>query len=228
MPDLLPAARWQSRPQVTVSKFIMAYGNHGKDAKLLPKPPAGLAESDSDDPDHDAPSSDVTQDALSKRNRRFLTKHGVKVSLSSEASGHGLFSVSDTLVGKELPAKGPWLDTLEKPVHTDTAKMLSQRAVRLDLAPAQAASGQPASSQGKAIFKFSRGKPVVVELRPSASMRGTGRAQAQRCRRRRHHNAEEEEEGGGHGWRRRGGGGGHGVRRAASSQGHGAQPMPGA
>ena len=52
-----------------------------------------------------------------------------------------------------MPAKGPWFDTLEKPVHTDTAKMLSQRVVRLDLVPAQAASGQPASSQGKAIFK---------------------------------------------------------------------------
>ena len=79
--------------------------------------------------------------------------------MSSEASGHRLFSVSDTLVGKELPAKGPWFDTVEKvreyvaSLHTDTAKMLSQRVVRLDLAPAQAASGQPASSQGKAIFK---------------------------------------------------------------------------
>ena len=121
---VLSAGSQAEPPQVTVSKFIMAHGNHGKDAKLLPKPPADLAEeSDSDDPDRDASSSNVTQDALSKINRRFLTKHGVKVSLSSEASGHGLFSVSDTLVGKELPAKGPWLDTLEKPVHTDTAKM---------------------------------------------------------------------------------------------------------
>ena len=150
----LAAGHQAEPPQVTVSKFIMAHGNHGKDAKLLPKPP-GLAESDSDDPDRDAPSSNVTQDALSKRNRRFLAKHNLKVSMSSEASGHGLFSVSDTLAGKELPAKGPWFDTLEKvheyvaSLHTGTAKMLSQRVVRLDLVPAQAAAGQPASSQGK-------------------------------------------------------------------------------
>ena len=43
-------------PQVTVTKFIMPHGNHGKDAKLLPKPPAGEPEPDSDDPDGDAPS----------------------------------------------------------------------------------------------------------------------------------------------------------------------------
>ena len=46
--------------------------------------------------------------------------------MSSEASGHGLFSISDTLVGKELPAKGPWFDSLEKlheyvtSMHADT------------------------------------------------------------------------------------------------------------
>ena len=143
-------------PQETVTKFIMAHGNHGKDANLLPPPPAGLAEPDSDDPDGDATSSDMSQDVLSKRNSRFLTKHGVKVLLSSEASGHGLFAASDILAGKELPAKGPWFNTLEAVheylagLHADTAKMLSQRVVRLDLAPAQAeAAGQPASSQGQ-------------------------------------------------------------------------------
>ena len=46
-------------PQVTVTKFIMPHGNHGKDAKLLPKPPAGEADPDSDDPDGDAPPSDA-------------------------------------------------------------------------------------------------------------------------------------------------------------------------
>ena len=135
--------------QVTVTKFIMAHGNHGKDAKLPPMPPAGEGEPDSDDPDGNTPSSDMTQDVLSKRNARFLTKHNLKVALSSEASGHGLFSVSDALVGKELPVKGPWFTTLEAvheylaKLHADTAKMLSLRVIRLDMAPA------PALSQGQ-------------------------------------------------------------------------------
>ena len=51
--------------RVTVTKFIMARGNNGKDAKLLPMPPAGEGGPDSDDPDGDTPSSDVTQDVLS-------------------------------------------------------------------------------------------------------------------------------------------------------------------
>ena len=141
-------------PKVTVTKFIMPHGNHGKDAKLLPKPPAGQPELDSDDPDGDAPSSDVRQNALSKRNARFMTKHGVKVSLSSEASGHGLFSVGDRLAETELPAKGPWFSTLGEVhgflagLHADTAEMLSNRVVRLDLAPA-AADGPSAASQGQ-------------------------------------------------------------------------------
>ena len=46
-------------PKVTVTKFIMPHGNHGKDAKLLPKPPAGEPDVDSDDPDGDAPSNDL-------------------------------------------------------------------------------------------------------------------------------------------------------------------------
>ena len=57
-------------PKVTVTKLIMPHGNHGKDAKLLPKPPASEPDPDSADPDGDAPSSDVGQYALSKRNAR--------------------------------------------------------------------------------------------------------------------------------------------------------------
>ena len=141
-------------PQVTVTKFIMPHGNHGKDAKLLPKPPAGEPDPDSDDPDGDAPSSDAGQHALSKRNARFLTKHAVKVSASSEASGHGLFSVGDCPAETELPAKGPWFNSLEEVrgflagLHADTAAMFSKRVVRLDLAPG-AADGPPAASQGQ-------------------------------------------------------------------------------
>ena len=56
---------------MTVTKFIMPHGNHGKDAKLLPKPPAGEPDPDSDDPDGDAPSSDAGQYALSKRSARL-------------------------------------------------------------------------------------------------------------------------------------------------------------
>ena len=141
-------------PKVTVTKFIMPHGNHGKDATLLPKPPAGEPEPDSDDPDGDAPSSNAGQYALSKRNARFLTKHAVKVSASSEASGHGLFSVGDCPAETELPAKGPWFNSFGEVhgflagLHADTAAMLSKRVVRVDLAPG-AADGPPAASQGQ-------------------------------------------------------------------------------
>ena len=60
-------------PKATATKFIMAHGNFGKDAKLLPKLPPGDPEPGSDDPDGDAPSSDAGQHALSKRNARFMT-----------------------------------------------------------------------------------------------------------------------------------------------------------
>ena len=139
-------------PQVTVTKFIMPYGNHGNGAKLLPNPPAGPPDPDSDDPDGDAPSCDVGRHALSKRNIRFLSKHAVKVSASQE--GHGLFSARGSPVGKELPAKGPWFNSLEEvhgflaSLHADTAAALSKRVVRLDLAPG-AADGPPAASQGQ-------------------------------------------------------------------------------
>ena len=141
-------------PKVLVTKFIMPHGHQGKEPKLLPRPPSGQDEPDSDDPDGDAPSSDMAQNTLSKRNARFTARRGVKVSLSSEASGHGLFSVKDIAVGTELPVKGPWFNTLEEVhrflegLHVDTAEMLSKRVVRLDLAPG-AADGHPAASQGQ-------------------------------------------------------------------------------
>ena len=141
------------QPPVTVTKFMMPYGNHGKDAKLLPKPPAGQAEVDSDDPDGDAPSDNCEQQILSKRNARFLTKHALKVMASGENCGHGLFSASDSPVGKELPVKGPWFRSLQEVhdflagVHVDTAALLSKRVVRVDLAPG--ADGPPAESQGQ-------------------------------------------------------------------------------
>ena len=153
-----------------VTKFIMPHGNYGNDAILLPNPPAGEPDPDSDDPDGDAPSCDVGRHALSKRNTRFLSKHAVKivasfgpvVTVSSSwgrhrhrhCGGHGLFSARDSPVGKELPAKGPWFNSLEEvhgflaSLHADTAAALSKRVVRLDLAPG-AADGPPAASQGQ-------------------------------------------------------------------------------
>ena len=56
-------------PKVTVTKFIMLHANHGKDAKLLqrpPEPPAGEPDFDSDNPDGNTPSSDMRQEVLSK------------------------------------------------------------------------------------------------------------------------------------------------------------------
>ena len=144
----------ESEPhKVQVTKFIMPHGQQGKGEKLLPRPPSGQDEPDSDDPDGDAPSSDMAQDTLSKRNARFIARRGVKVSLSSEVSGHGLFSVDDIVAGTELPVKGPWFNTLEEVhrflagLHVDTAEMLSKRVVRLDLAPT-GADEAPAASQG--------------------------------------------------------------------------------
>ena len=81
-------------PPVTVTKFIMPCGNHGNDAKLLPNPPAGEPDPDSDDPDGDAPSSDAGQHALSKRNVRFLTKHALQVSASSPSCARRRRSMS--------------------------------------------------------------------------------------------------------------------------------------
>ena len=141
-------------PQVTVTKFIMPHGNHGKEAKMLPRPPAGQPDPDSDDPEGDAPSTDGGQQALSKRNARFLAKHGVKVSASSEASGMGLFSVGDIPADTELPAKGPWFNSLEEVhtflagLHADTAAAFSKCVVRVDLAPV-ATEQPPAASQGQ-------------------------------------------------------------------------------
>ena len=74
----LAASHQAEPPQVTVSKFIMAHGNHGKDAKCLPKPPAGLAAPDSDDPDHDASSSDLTQDADKARREGVDVFRGIR------------------------------------------------------------------------------------------------------------------------------------------------------
>lgn len=88
--------------QVPVNHFIMAHGNHGKDRTLLAPPVPGNPEEDSDDPDGDAPSNDLSQAALSKRNGRFLSKHNLRVQLSTEESGHGLFAVSDVPVGMGL------------------------------------------------------------------------------------------------------------------------------
>ena len=151
----------------TATKFIMPHGTHGKDAKLLPKPPAGEPDPDSDDPEGDAPSSDAGQHALSKRNARFMTKHGVKVSASSEASGHGLYSVGDCPAETELPAKGPWFNSLEEVhgflagLHADTAAMLSKRVVRLDLEPV-AANGPPAASQGQEQEGMPQPRPISL------------------------------------------------------------------
>ena len=78
----------------------------------------------------------------------------MKVSASSEASGHGLFSVGDCPAETELPAKGPWFNSLGEVhgflagLHADIAAMFSKRVVRLDLAPG-AADGPPAASQGQ-------------------------------------------------------------------------------
>ena len=152
-----------------VTKFIMPHGNYGNDAILLPNPPAGEPDPDSDDPDGDAPSCDVGWHALSKRNTRFLSKHAVKVSASfgpevtvcspwcrrrhRHGAGHGLFSARDSPVGKELPVKGPWFHSLQEVhkflagLHVDTAALLSKRVVRVDLAPG--ADGPPAESQGQ-------------------------------------------------------------------------------
>ena len=143
-------------PKVTVTKWIMPHGNHGKDAQLLPQPPAPVGEPDpdSDDPDGDAPSSNASQHSLSKRNTRFMAKHAVKVQMSTEASGHGLFAAKDIPAETELPAKGPWFDSLEKVheylagLHAETAAQMSHRVVRVDLAP-KAADGPAAASQGQ-------------------------------------------------------------------------------
>ena len=72
----------------------------------------------------------------------------------AEASGHGLFFVGDCPAETELPAKGPWFNSLGEVhgflagLHADTAAMFSKRVVRLDLAPG-AADGPPAASQGQ-------------------------------------------------------------------------------
>ena len=141
-----------------VTKFIMPHGNYGNDAILLPNPPAGPPDPDSDDPDGDAPSCNVGRHALSKRNTRFLLKHAVKVrepesGVRDLRAGHGLFSARDSPVGKELPAKGPWFRSLGEVhdfldnMHVDTAFLLSKRVVRVNLVPG--ADGPPAESQGQ-------------------------------------------------------------------------------
>ena len=141
------------QPQVTVTKFMMLQGNYGKEAQLLPKPPEGKAEADSDDPDGDAPSKNCDQQTLSKRNARFMTKHALKVMVSGPASGNGLFSAQDIPACKELPVKGPWFDSTEEvnnflaSLHAETAASYSKRVVRVDLAPE--ADGPPAASQGQ-------------------------------------------------------------------------------
>ena len=156
-------------PQVTVTKFIMPHGNHGKEAKMLPRPPAGQPDPDSDDPEGDAPSTDGGEQALSKRNARFLAKHGVKVSASSDASGMGLFSVGDIPADTELPAKGPWFNSLEEVhtflagLHADTAATFSKCVVRVDLAPV-ATEQPPAASQGQEPPAASQGQ----EPRPTS------------------------------------------------------------
>ena len=72
----------------------------------------------------------------------------------AEASGHGLFFVGDCPAETELPAKGPWFNSLGEVhgflagLHADVAAMFSKRVVRLDLAPG-AADGPPAASQGQ-------------------------------------------------------------------------------
>ena len=150
---------------IRVTKFIMLHGNHGKDKELLARPSGGSPEDDSDDPDGDAPSGDVSKAALSKRNARFLAKHDVKVQLSSEASRHGLFAVSDIPAGKEIAVKGPYFASSNK-LHAfleqqppETAQMLSSRVVRLDMAldtkaDAELGAAALASSQGQAsMFK---------------------------------------------------------------------------
>ena len=147
-------------PQAKATKFIMAHANYGKDKKLLPKPLQGDAEPDSDDPDADAPSHVLEREVMGKRNDRFLSKHEVMISASSEISGMGLFAACDFKTGRELPAKGPWFNSLEAvdaflaTLHTDTAAMFSQRVVRLDLAP-EAAKEPAAASQGqKSLYKI--------------------------------------------------------------------------
>ena len=66
----------------------------------------------------------------------------------------GLFSVGDIPADTELPAKGPWFNSLEEVhtflagLHADTAAMFSKCVVRLDLAPV-ATEQPPAASQGQ-------------------------------------------------------------------------------
>ena len=129
----------------TVTKFILPHGFHGKDSKLLPKPPLGEPAPDSDDPDGDAPSRDHTTKAMNKRNTRFMNRHPVRVAMSGEASGMGLFAKSDIPAETELPAKGPWFHSLDAVntflagLHDETAaKMWSTRVVKVDLAPEEA------------------------------------------------------------------------------------------
>ena len=147
----------------TVTKFILPYGFHGKDSKLLPKPPPGEPAPDSDDPDGDAPSRDHTTKAMNKRNTRFMNRHSVRVAMSGEASGMGLFASSDIPAETELPAKGPWFHSLDAVntflagLHNEkAAKMWSTRVVRVDLAP-EGANGPAATaaSQGpQSMFKI--------------------------------------------------------------------------
>ena len=97
-------------PEVT--KFIQIADNYGKDA-AFPLKPSGeeMPQVDSDD-DGDAPSGDVSQAILGRRNQRFLAKHSVKVQMSSETIGVGLFVTKDWPAGAQVPVKGPWFETL--------------------------------------------------------------------------------------------------------------------
>ena len=143
-------------PSVTVTKFIQLPGNYGKEARLLPQPAADADKCvDSDDDDGYAPSNKMDEVAQSARNMRFLQKHGCKVSKSSEDAGMGLFASQEAIIGKEMPVKGPWFQSLAKleawlsEQHTDTATNLSTRVVRVDLKRGKedTAAAGPAAAQ---------------------------------------------------------------------------------
>ena len=142
-------------PEVT--QFIQIAHNYGKDAKF-PRKPSGeeKPQVDSDD-DGDAPSRDVSQVVLARRNQRFLAKHSVKVQMSSETTGMGLFVTTDWQAGTQVPVKGPWFETLPEVQKflaemPDAAKtMFRCRVVRVSVS----SSADSGTSDGKpdAIYK---------------------------------------------------------------------------
>lgn len=103
LPPVAPPALW---------RFITIQNNYdGHKQTLLA--PATEARDDSDQEGEDDHSANTNVDVLAKRNTKYTHKHGVVMRQSTaEGAGYGLFASQPLPIGRLLPLKGPWYQSV--------------------------------------------------------------------------------------------------------------------